>query len=181
MKYGIPLGCLFSASILLTACQTSTFMSSGLGMRPTNGQIVKDVMVADHGEIATAKIATHRSMNRTVRRYATYLYNEHTRCAHKIAKLAKKAKIHPEDSAYAKEIHAYYADEKKSLEAAPRREFDKTYINATIKDHQHALDFIDRSINDSTNEMLTADLKKARVHIANHLAKAQHIKQQMGY
>ncbi|OGV28002.1 MAG: hypothetical protein A3F18_04935 [Legionellales bacterium RIFCSPHIGHO2_12_FULL_37_14] len=182
MKRGLALGCIFSAGIFLAACQNNSMMMPNVfGPRLTDGQIVNDIMVADKGEVANASIAKKRAVSCKVRHFAEQLYNAHGKCLQKISGFAKRNGIKPEDSYYASEVKSYFDNDKSFLEASPRQDFDKNYVNSEIREHQHALQFLDRAIRDSSNPALTEKLKKARMHVANHLARAQEIKKEMGW
>lgn len=175
MKYTLSFSSLLAAGVLLTACQSNTMMQQQMGLAPTNGQIIKDIMVADQGEIASAKIAQKRAVSPKVRQFASYLKNKHTLCLQKMTTLSHRTGIKPEESALSADLKKHNAQEVQLLTASSRADFDKTYMDAIVKDHQEALQFLDQSIHNSTNPMLTADLKDAREHVAVHLQKAQHL------
>lgn len=181
MKHKIILSCIFSAGVFLTACQTQTAMSNLMEQKMTDGQIVKNILVADQGEMATAMAAKKCTKNNKIKRYATHLYNAHAKGLHDVKRFAKTHGIKPEASNDAAEIQSYYANNLKSLEASNEKDFDKNYLNTVIMEHQRALEFLDKSIKDSSNAKFTAALKKAHTCVTRHLMQAQKLKQQMGY
>ena len=146
----------------------------------TNGQIIKVAMVADQGEIAEAKLAERKAVCMKVKRYARYLQQQHTAGLHCIMKVSHKTHIKPESSRLAQDLQQHNANELKMLKASSRQDFDKNYMNATVQDHQDALNFLDNAIKESTNPMLTKDLKIGRQHIAAHLEKAKKLQQEIG-
>ncbi len=180
MKYTLPFGCMLGAYALLSGCQTN-MMHSNMGPAQTNAQIIEDVIVLDQGEIAAAKIAKKRATHPQVKRFATYLYDQHTTNLHQTMKLSHKTKIKPEASMTADNLKNHGRQEMTALEASSRANFDKNYIDAMIKDHQAALQLLDRAILDSTNPMLTKSLQETRKHVAMHLEKAQQIQMKMGH
>jgi len=179
MKNILPFSCLFAAGVLLTACHSNTMMMSPMSTAPTNGQLVKDVMVANQGEIATSKVAMRRAVNPNVRHYANYIHSQHVAGLHKIMTMSHKAGIKTEDSTLSKDLQKHNADELKMLRSSTRQDFDKNYVNAAVEDHQDALRFLDRAIKESTNPKLTQELQKARHYVAIHLEKAKQLQQQI--
>lgn len=176
-KHTLSLGCIFAAGVLLAGCQTNQMMRPA----PTNGQIVKDVIVADQAEIAAAKLAKKKAVHRSVRQFANYLYTEHSHCLHKVMQFSHKSGIKPEDSQLASKIQKDSAEEMKMLETSSRQNFDKNYVNAMVNDHKEALAFLDDAIKHSTNPTLTKDLMEARKHVAKHLEKAEKLQHEMAY
>ncbi|MDP3558762.1 MAG: DUF4142 domain-containing protein [Legionellaceae bacterium] len=181
MKYTLPFSCIFSACILLAGCQ-NTMMSPkmGMGMAQTNGQIINDIIVLDKGEIASAKIAKQKATHPEVKRYASYLEAQHSTSLRNIMRLSHKTRIKPAASMTADNFMTHNQQEVTLLTDTSRVNFDRTYVNAMVQDHQSALQLIDRSIQDSSNPKLTQSLKETRQHLAVHLEKAQQLQKQIG-
>lgn len=145
-----------------------------------DGQIIAILVALNNNEIAGSQEALQKTSNHSVKRYASMLQREHTKNLNKTLKLSQELGIAPVPASTASTIQRDGKKEMKTLNALNGSNFDVTYINDMVRDHQAALNLIDNNLlKNVTNPVLKAQLERTRPHIAAHLEKAQKIQQQL--
>ncbi|MCX7115139.1 MAG: DUF4142 domain-containing protein [Gammaproteobacteria bacterium] len=180
MKYILPLSCIFSASILLSACQTNSLMNPLMPDHLTKAQCIEAGITFDQNELAAARLAKKRATTPQVRHYANYIHNHYTSDLHKKLNVVRKEHIKLETSNTTSDLQNRGKSEMARLEASSRADFDKNYIHESIKDHEGAIEYFDGALRNETDPHEIHRLKELRRQAEVCLKKAQHINQNMG-
>lgn len=148
--------------------------ATGAGVTLTDAQIEGILMAADTGEINAAKMAESKSKNAKVKDFARSMVKDHTDNDQKVASLSKKEKISADESDLSRMLKDNAAKEAATLKPLSGVDFDKTYIDAQVSDHETVLKTIDSSLMpNAKNAELKALLQKTRTAVAMHLEHAK--------
>lgn len=157
------------------ASNPAAMQSAQAGHQQDNDVLVA-LMALNENEINAAKLATKKAHASAVKKYAHYLYQEHSKNLKAEMMVSKRLKLTPMDSADATSLKSQGQSELSSLQALDGKAFDKAYIEAMIKDHQAALQLIDdKLVKEAMDPALKKHVMMARMHIEKHLKKAQMI------
>jgi putative membrane protein len=141
-----------------------------------DAQIVAVVQAADTGEMAQAREAISKAKNGRVKHFAQHMLTDHSAAETKLTRLDAKQGITPQTSAVAERIKADGQEVSSSLKSASASEFDKTYIDAQVKEHTSVLDCLDtKLIPRAQSPELAKTLQDIRSKVADHLKEAQDI------
>jgi putative membrane protein len=146
----------------------------------SDGQILEVTHVANTGEIAQAKLALAKARDARVRGFAQMMVRDHGQADKTGTLLAKKENIELEPSATSEQLVADASSASASLKADAAAEFDKSYIDTQVKEHQAVLDMLDQKlIASATNPELKAYLNQVRTAVASHLEHAKDLQSQI--
>jgi putative membrane protein len=174
---GIAASMLFAASSFAQAPASTTASASASSGAPTDPQIAEIVVVANNGDINNAKVAKSISKNKEVRNFAQEMITDHTSANKKVAALANKLKIKPQQSAGSKKLKESAQQDLLKIKRLTGAEFDQAYIDNEVALHQTVLDTIDNTlIPNAKNQELKDLLTSVRSVIANHLEHAKKVK-----
>ena len=121
----------------------------------SDGQILQVTHVANTGEIDQAKLALVRSKDVRVRGFAQMMVHDHTQADTNGMILAKKESIERERSTTSEQLASDATSATATLKADPAVEFDKSYVDTQVKEHQAVLDMLDQKlIVNATNHAL---------------------------
>jgi putative membrane protein len=157
----------------------------GLGQSATaeplaDEQTVRILTTVNGGEIEQAKLAKQQAQDLRVKKFAETMIEEHTKANDKIIKLYKKEQLLPANSSVANDLADKGAQVLSSLNNVEGRDFDKTYIDAQVQQHQEALDMIDtRLIPSAENAQLKAALEDTKTMVEHHLDMARQLQSQL--
>ena len=187
MKSKHIIGGILCTCAALTACTSNApwgmsdpLIGTTQNQKQFDGQILGDLMVINKNEIAAAKEARIRSHNPEVLRYAAFLERQHTENLQKTIRLSKKLGVTAESSNFSLSLEKNGQQELVKLRSLNDAAFDKAYINAMVKGHQEAINFLNQTIAKSTNAELTHQLQATRAHVQIHLNKALMIQKHLG-
>jgi putative membrane protein len=142
--------------------------------KPTDGQIVAIVTVANKGDIAAGELAKSKTKNKDVKSFAEMMIKDHTALQADGEKLAKAAGITPEENDTSKKMQADADATASKLKALEGKEFDKAYAEAEVAMHQAVLDALDQTlIPAAQNADLKNALAGAREKVNGHLEHAK--------
>jgi putative membrane protein len=142
----------------------------------TDAQIAKVLEAVDTGEIEQAKIAQKKSKNSKVKKYAAELIQGHTKAKQKTAKLAKKAKLTPEDSPVAAQLTGKATEQLESLKAADAKTFDNVYLEGQAQQHQTVLDLVNAQlIPAASHDELKSLLGELKTMLEKHASSAKEL------
>jgi putative membrane protein len=142
--------------------------------KPTDGQIVAIVTVANQGDIAAGELAKSKTKNKDVKSFAEMMIKDHTAMQEEGDKVAKAAGITPEENDTSKKMKADADATAAKLEGLDGAEFDKAYAEAEVTMHQQVLDALDKElIPAAQNADLKNALAAAREKVNGHLEHAK--------
>jgi len=142
--------------------------------KPTDGQIVAIVTVANKGDIAAGELAKSKTKNNDVKSFAEMMIKDHTALQADGEKIAKAASITPEENDTSKKMQADADATAAKLKGLDGAEFDKAYAESEVAMHQQVLDALDNVlIPAAQNADLKNALSAAREKVNGHLEHAK--------
>ena len=160
----------------------SLLVLAGTSAQTVNdAQIASIVVTANQVDIDAGKLATARSTNAEVKKFAELMVTSHTDVNKSAVALATKLKVTPEDNATSRSLKAGGDANLATLKALKGAAFDKAYIDHEVAYHQAVLDAVDKTlIPGASNEELKALLVKVRPAFVAHLEHAKHLQSSIG-
>jgi putative membrane protein len=137
-------------------------------------EVAHVAVTANQIDINYAQIAKKRSKNTEILNFAKTMANDHQSVINTAAALVKKLGVTPKDNAMSKKLLADAAKTKKALEAAPKKTFDKAYIDNEVAYHKAVINAVENVlIPDAENQELKALLQNVVPTLKAHLAHAE--------
>jgi putative membrane protein len=135
-------------------------------------QIAAVTDAANTAEVEEGKLARLKSKDTAVQAFAAKMI-----AAHEEAKKNQdKLKLPTAESVLGNSLGTESASTMSALKASEGKDFDRTYIEAQIREHQKLLDALnDQLIPNAKNPDLRAYLSQIQPHIARHLKAAQEL------
>jgi putative membrane protein len=142
----------------------------------TDEQIAAITVAADSGEIDQAKMAQGKAKDAKVKKFAQQMIQHHGEAKKKAEGIVKKAKITPAESDTSKQISSESQKLLDSWKDLKGPDFDKSYMDAQVKEHSMVLDVIDKQILPAVkNPDLKAAVEAFRPKVEAHLKDAKDI------
>ena len=141
----------------------------------TDGQIAAVLAAANNGEIDQARVAARKAKSPRVKQFAEHMVTDHTRAESKLEAADAKEKITPQDGSMSAQLKQQGESIMASIRASSGSDFDRTYIDAQVDEHQKVLDLIDRYLGTVQNGSLKSVLQESRTKVADHLKEAKDI------
>jgi len=146
----------------------------------TDAQILKVTETVNSGEIQQAKLARGKTKSTPIKQFAMHMISAHTKANEQGAMLSKQEKLAPEASSLAADMSAKGAATLDALKTASSSEFDKTYIDAQVQQHQTVLNmFSEKLIPSASDAALKAQLEAAKKMVESHLAAARKLQAEL--
>ncbi len=159
---------------------TPTSTDTAPAVTLTDAQILEIAHVANLGEIEQAKLAQTKAKDARVKGLAAMMIKDHKDADTKGTALAKKASLKPDASPTSSSLESDAKSTMDSLKSQTGADFDKSYVDAQIKEHQAVLDTIDQKLLPSAkNADVKAFLAEVRPKIAMHLQHSQDLQKKM--
>ncbi len=135
---------------------------------------------ANRGEIDQAKLASEKSKNPKIKKFAAMMASHHGDANTKSIDMLRKAHITPEESTTSTQMTTESSKLVDSLKPMNGPEFDRAYIDAQVKEHTAILDAFDTKMLPAVkNADLKTDLTAMRARIDGHLKEAQAIQKSL--
>ena len=143
-----------------------------------DGQIADVVLTSSSIAADAARLASSRSSNEAVKRYADQMIGEHENVNDAAARLASKLNVLPQDNPISKSLKMDAAADLAKLRLLSGKAFDEAYIRQKIVLYQHVLDAIDNQLmpNAASMELKTL-LYSLFAPFSQHLEHAQQIQE----
>jgi putative membrane protein len=160
---------------------TTTLMVVDAGPRLSNDQILQVTRTANEGPIEQAELAHARSRDGRVQKLAAMMIRDHTEAENKGEALARKEALTPQPSPTSESLESDANGAMRSLKTETGTTFDKSYVDAQVRQHQAELDVLsDQLIPASTNPELTAYLHDVKASVSMHLEHARALRRELG-
>jgi putative membrane protein len=160
--------------------------SSGRPMGATSAplsdaQILYVLNTINAGEMEQARIAQQKASNGRVKRFASMMMKDHNDADKKAGDVSKKVNATPAPSEVSRMLETDAKQATSAMSTRQGTDFDRSYMDAQVKEHRTALDLIDRQLMPSATSSEVKDmLKNVRSTIESHLKEAQEIQKQLG-
>ncbi len=142
-----------------------------------NGQLAAVVQAINMGEIQAAQMAETKASSPEVKRFAKTMAAHHRDMENRANAVFSRSQITPSDNAVSNQLKTDAQNELSTLQAMRGKDFDREYIDAQIRDHNHALELLDRAIPNTKSAELKTELQNARTKVETHLRQAEKIQQ----
>jgi len=146
----------------------------------TDDQILYVLHTANAGEIEQAHLARQKAKNARVKQFASMMIKDHSDADKKGTDVAKKAKASPSANDVSKGLESDAKQMTTTMSSQKGADFDRSYMDAQVKEHQAVLDLIDKQLapNAKSTELKTM-LQTIRPKIEGHLKHAQEIQKNL--
>ncbi|HEU5479694.1 MAG TPA: DUF4142 domain-containing protein [Candidatus Tumulicola sp.] len=147
---------------------------------PTDDQILQIVHVANEGEIEQAKLAQSKAKDPRVKKFAAMMQKDHTAADDKGLSMGRRDHIDLSPSKASSDLESGANDNTQMLKGASGADFDKSYVDTQVKEHQEVLDAIDQKlVPNAKNADLRTYLAEVRTKVAMHLQHAKDLQAQL--
>jgi len=149
--------------------------------KPLNdNEIVAVALAANAGEVQVAEVAKRKASSQEVKQFAAMMYTHHNQGVTKTKSLQSKAKLEGADSDLSQKLKSDVSTTLSSLRDKEGKDFDRAYMDSQVKAHKDVLSAMDdRLVPNAQHTELKTLLGDMRRQVADHLAKAEDIKQKL--
>jgi putative membrane protein len=152
-----------------------------LAPRLGDAEIVHVAVTASTIEAELGRLATSKSTNPDVARFAETVIADHTAVNEQAVELAASLGLTPADNATSRQLQEGAAEARARLESLSGEAFDGAYVNREVEYHQAVLDAFDGAlIPGAQNAQLKELLRNVRPAMAAHLQRALQIQASLG-
>jgi putative membrane protein len=144
-----------------------------------DGQLAAIIQAIHQDQMQEAQLAEQRATSPELKRYARDMVSSHRNIMSENQSLLSQAGITPSDNALSQQLRTDAQNEMSTLEGLRGRDFDREYLDDQIRDHNKALELVDRIIPNIKNPQLKSHLQSARTRLEAHLREAEKIQQKM--
>lgn len=151
---------------------SSTAMSTAL----SDDQILYVLHAANLAEMEQARVAQTKAKNGRVKRFASMMLKDHGEADSSGNDVAKKVRASLSPSDTSRRLEADAKQLGSSIAAQKGNEFDRTYIDAQVKEHRAVLDAIDKELLPAVKADDVKQLvQTVRTKVQGHLEEAEQI------
>lgn len=142
----------------------------------TDDQILYVLHAANLAEMDQARVAQKKAKNPRVKRFADMMIKHHGEADTKGNEVAKKIHASLAPSQTSNRLEADAKQFTTSITAEKEKAFDRTYIDAQVKEHRAVLESIDRELLPAVRGTEVKDLlQTVRAKVQGHLEEAEQI------
>jgi putative membrane protein len=142
-------------------------------------QSIRILTTVNAGEVEQAQLAKRQAKDPRVKKFAAQMIDQHTKAKNDVTKLSKNEQLLPANSSVANDLADKGSQVVQSLKSVEGADFDKTYIDAQVQQHQEVLELLNsRLIPSANNTQLKAALEDSKKMVEHHLEMARQIQQQ---
>jgi putative membrane protein len=147
-----------------------------VGSALSDAQIVRIAGDANDSEVDQGRYALVHAQSAAVKRFAQHMVSAHADIGRKMTEMAKLQSIVPAPSPQSIKVHTAGRRTLDAMKESTELEFDRTYIDAQIEEHEELLEALDgKLIPSARNAELRTRLSKIRPMVAEHLKEAEDI------
>ncbi len=143
-------------------------------------EVAHVAVVANQIDIDYATIATKKSKNADILKFAQTMANDHEAVIKQAAELAKKLGVTPKDNAVSKQLLEDAKKKQKELNGYSRAAFDQAYIDNEVAYHKAVIGAVENLlIPETDNGELKALLENVVPALKAHLAHAEMVQKEL--
>jgi putative membrane protein len=143
----------------------------------TDGQIAAVMQAINQGEIQAAQLAQSKATSSDVKRFAQHMVTDHRDMQNKANTLLSRMQVTVTENPVSTQLRSDAQNELTMLQSETGRDFDRTYIDAQVRNHNQALELIDRITPNVKSTDFRSQLQSARPKIEQHLREAERLQQ----
>ncbi len=140
-----------------------------------DAQFASIVQAVNEGEIQEAQLAMTKATSPDVKRFARDMATAHRDMQNKMTALLGRLQITPSDNAVSNQLKSDTQSELSTLQGTRGKDFDRDYIDAQVRNHNEALELLERITPSVKNTELKASLTSTRPKIEAHLREAERV------
>lgn len=126
------------------------------------------------GEIELARVATQRTTNTDVRRFAEEMIAGHSAAQERVDAWVLASRTSPVDNPVSDDVESHAREVRTRLDAASAADFDRVYVESQVAMHESALHLLDERIIPGAREASFRPLvEHIRGDVAHHLEMAR--------
>jgi putative membrane protein len=144
-----------------------------------DAQLAAVIHAMNDGEIQEAQLAESKASAASVKRYAQHLLSAHRDMMNKNSALLARLQIIPSDNAVSNQIKSDSQNEMSTLQSMRGKDFDRDYVDAQVRNHNKALELVDRVARLVKNAEFRAQLQSDRTRIESHLRDAERLQESL--
>jgi putative membrane protein len=163
-----------------TSTTTTPAPATDMNTPLTDEQIAGIINAANSGEVQQAKLAIATTKNSQVEAFAKHMVKAHSEANAKETKLMVSDHLEMADGMLSTKLQQDSSKLMDSLRQKTGTDFDKTYMDAQVNEHQQLLDAIDSKLLPAVkNADLRSYVQAVRGKVTEHLKKAQEIQKSL--
>ena len=140
-----------------------------------DAQFAAIVQAINAGEIQEAQLAMSKATSPDVKRFARDMAVAHRDMQSRMTTLLGRLQITPSDNAVSNQMRSDTQGEVSTLQTLRGKDFDRSYIDAQVTNHNSALETLDRITPSVKDAELKAALTATRPKIEAHLREAERV------
>jgi len=144
-----------------------------------DAQLAAIVGAINQGEIQESQLAVNKATAADVKRFARDMSTAHREMQAKSTALLSRLQITPADNAVSNQLKSDTQNELSTLQTMRGKDFDRDYIDAQVRNHNKALELLDRITPNVKNAELKAALTNDRPKVEAHLREAERVQQSL--
>lgn len=141
----------------------------------SDAQFAAIIQAINADEIQEAQLAMTKAMTPDVKRFARDMTVAHRDMQTKMTTLLGRLQITPSDNAVSNQLRSDTQGEVSTLQAMHGKDFDRSYIDASVTNHNKAIEMLDRITPSVKDAELKAALTATRPKIEAHLREAERV------
>jgi putative membrane protein len=145
----------------------------------SEGQFAAVLDTVNQAEIDAAQLAQTKASSNEVKRFAQRMAAEHRDLQSRAKSLTTRLHITPSENPLSNQLQADGVNEMAALQQVGGTDFDRRYVDAQVRDHNHALELIDRTVQGLKTPEFKAEVTAARARVAEHLRHAEQLQQKL--
>jgi putative membrane protein len=147
----------------------------------TDDQILYVLHAGNLGEMDQARVAQKKAKNVRVKHFAAMMLQDHSEADTKGNEVAKKVRASLAPSEVSNRLETDAKDFSTRISAEKGNDFDRTYMDAQVKEHRALLDSIDRDLLPSVkSDEVKTFVQTIRAKVQSHLQEAEDIQKGLG-
>lgn len=152
--------------------------ATGIDVSSLNdNQLAAVLQAVNQGEVQEAQLAESKARSPEVKAFARRMLRDHGQALSQENASFSRLLIVPSANPISQQLQSEVQTHLSDLQGLRGNDFDRSYVGEQIKDHNNALELLDRAIPNVKNAELKAEMQSLRAKIASHLAEAERIQQ----
>jgi putative membrane protein len=143
----------------------------------SDAQLAAVVQAVNQGEIDEGQLALSRSTSPEVKRFARDMVGAHRDMQNKTSTLLDRLQLTPSENAVSNQLKSDTHGELQDLQTMRGKDFDHDYIDAQVRNHNKALEVLERITPGVKNVEFKTALINLRPKIEAHLRAAERVQE----
>ena len=137
-------------------------------MSKQDAKLLEDLTRANRAEVALGRLAEQKAASDDVKKFGKHMVDDHSKMLDQGEKIAKSKNVEPPSGPDKKQQTS-----QKKLEGLSGEQFDRAFMQQTVKDHEQALKLVKQAAQKASDPELKAMAKEAEPEMQKHLKMAR--------